>query len=1084
VSAPGTPNPAASSPAAAVGLDEDELMRLTAEIGRGLISRGTIGVRLERCADALMRTLGFGAVMVWVAESGAGQVLLIAGRDRTGPLADIPEVQPSTSLVGRLVATVGPARSPSDRDDVVGAWAAARGYDDLWSWPLAIADRPVGVLVALAERPLPEPVVAVTAVLAADIAAALDRDWAYEELLRAVTRDERRRSTLAKAAAQAQALQELTSALSAAVTFEDVAHVVLEQARVPVGARFSSLAIVSDDRSTLHLFHRTGGGTGDAGWRDISLGARMPMTDAARSGQLVVLENREAIREQYPELADGIEQAGLAATAIAPIRAANGQVAAALGFAWDSPHELGRDEAVVMRTVTILCRQALDRARLYDAEQQSRERLQRLQELTALLSRAVTLDDVLDVIADDGIRLLGADRTRVMLPNATRTALDVVRSEDTVTARVSTPVDAPAVSAEAFRSGELVWITSPEELAERFPTSSLATADLTFQAIGAVPLVSDGEVLGVWALGFVRPVLLTDERQRLALLFGEQAAQALRRAYHNAADALARQRAEGRQEVVARLSQALTTADVAEALAEGATSTFGADRALVMLKDRDQPGWLSVAGQWNYPPAALDAWQSIPLSAPTPAAEVLRTGRPFFARTGAELEQRWPDLEPWWRQSGAASCAVIPLRFGGDTEGILWLGFDAPTDLTVADRVAISGLAAEAGQALARARRFDLEREVAITLQRSLLDRRLPDHPLVEVAVRYQASTEGIEVGGDFYDIVARADGSLALVVGDVVGHGIQAAATMGQLRSATDALIRSGHGPAQLLAQLDEITEALPDARLSTMACVIVEPGGESARYAVAGHPPPMVRLPDGTTSALNEARGTPLGVPGDGARTEASIALASGTTLFLYTDGLVERRGETIDDGIARLAAAVERHLEYAAPATCDLVVSAAMEGEPQNDDIALVAASRLRAPRFSSQVPGHSAGLSQGRADFRGWLTAVAVPEDERDDILLAFGEAVANAVEHGHRESGRPIQVSARLEGVDMLTVTVRDEGSWRGRSTPTDPHRGRGLGIMRALMHVQIETDERGTVIVMRRRLGGPARRAAAQAGET
>jgi serine phosphatase RsbU (regulator of sigma subunit)/anti-sigma regulatory factor (Ser/Thr protein kinase) len=1054
-------------------LDHGELLRLTADVGRTLISRGSIRERIERCAGTLIRTLGFGAVMVWVADAGEGQLLLLSGRERTGPLVGVPEAQPATAAIARLMGTTTPGRVVAEPDDAVGAWARSRGYLDLWWWPLAIADRSIGGLVALSERDLDAELVDVIAVLAGEIASALDRDWAYEELLRAVTRDERRRSTLARAASQAQALQDLTSALSAAVTFEDVAHVVLEHARVPVGARHASLGIVSDDRTAVHLFQRTAGGSGDPRWRDFALDLRMPMTDAARSGHLVVIESPEAMREQYPEIAEPVLQTGLSATAIAPIRSANGQVVAALGFAWNESHPFGRDDAVVVRTVTILCRQALERARLYDAEQQSRERLQRLQELTALLSRAVTLDDVLDVIAFDGIRLLGADHTRVLVPNAEGTSLDVVRAEDP--GRIGTysmPVDAPAVSAEAYRTAEIVWVTTGEEM-ERFPASPVGD-DWNFNAVAAVPLVTDGDVLAVWALGFVRAVALTDERRRLSELFGEQAAQALRRAHHHAADALARQRAEERQEVAARLSQALTTADVAAALAEGAVNTFSATRGLVMLEDRDQPGWLTIAGQWGYPQPALDAWGRTPIAAPTPAGEVLRTGRAVYAGSRDELTGRWPDFGPTITTAGAQACAVVPLRFGGDTVGVLWLGFDVPTELSVADKVAVAGLAAEAGQALVRARRFDLEREVAITLQRSLLDRRVPDHERVEVAVRYQASTEGIEVGGDFYDIVALADGGLALVVGDVVGHGIKAAATMGQLRSATDALIRSGHGPAQLLSQLDEITGTLPDARLATMACVLLDPRAGRARYAVAGHPPPILRHADGHTTLLDGARSTPLGVDDDSPRSESTFEMDPGATVFLYTDGLVERRGEIIDRGIERLSDAVGRYLEFASASLCDQIVTASMQGSVQTDDIALVAASLLRVPRFVDQIPGTPDGLAEARAHLRDWLLAASVGGDEVSDVLLAFGEAVANAVEHGHRANGRPVQVSARIEGDDVLTITVRDEGSWRPRSGGGEPHRGHGLVIMRTLMDVEIDSDERGTAIQMRRRLGHPS----------
>jgi anti-sigma regulatory factor (Ser/Thr protein kinase) len=293
----------------------------------------------------------------------------------------------------------------------------------------------------------------------------------------------------------------------------------------------------------------------------------------------------------------------------------------------------------------------------------------------------------------------------------------------------------------------------------------------------------------------------------------------------------------------------------------------------------------------------------------------------------------------------------------------------------------------------------------------------------------------------------------------------------MGQLRSATDALIRSGHGPAQLLGQLDEITGTLPDARLATMTCVLIDGRSGQARYAVAGHPPPIVRRAEGRTELLLGGRSTPLGVTDDDPRPEATVDLRPGDTVFLYTDGLVERRGEIIDVGIERLASAVGRHLEFASATLCDRVVMASMEGSVQTDDIALVAASLLRVPRFVDQIAGTPGGLADARSRLREWLDAAGVHPDERNDILLAFGEAAANAVEHGHRANGRPVQVTARVEGDDVLTLTVRDEGAWRPRTGPGEPHRGHGLVIMRTLMDVQIETDDRGTSIRMRRRLG-------------
>ncbi len=220
-----------------------------------------------------------------------------------------------------------------------------------------------------------------------------------------------------------------------------------------------------------------------------------------------------------------------------------------------------------------------------------------------------------------------------------------------------------------------------------------------------------------------------------------------------------------------------------------------------------------------------------------------------------------------------------------------------------------------------------------------------------------------------------------------------------------------------------------------------------------MAGHPPPILRHADGHVSLLEDGRSTPLGVVDDEPRSEGTVDLEPGATVFLYTDGLVERRGEIIDHGIARLADAVARHLEFASAPLCDSVVTASMRGSVQSDDIALVAASLLRVPRFVDQIPGSPGGLADARGRLRDWLVAAGVSPDEVSDILLAFGEAAANAVEHGHRANGRPVRVSARVEGDGVLTITVRDEGAWRPR-TGGQPHRGHGLVIMRTLMDVR------------------------------
>src|SRR5918994_822884 len=194
--------------------------------------------------------------------------------------------------------------------------------------------------------------------------------------------------------------------------------------------------------------------------------------------------------------------------------------------------------------------------------------------------------------------------------------------------------------------------------------------------------------------------------------------------------------------------------------------------------------------------------------------------------------------------------------------------------------------------------------DVALTLQRSLLPRALPEVLGTELCGRYVPASESLEIGGDFYDATALGDGRLVITIGDVAGHGVLAAAVMGQVRQAVRAYAFEGHTPAGLMDRLDLLVSD-SDLAMTTCLCGILDPAAGVLRFSNAGHPPPLLRRADGSVERVVDGLSHPLGVTMAHRHVEAEVKLELGEALLLYTDGLVERRGEVIDVGIDRLAA-----------------------------------------------------------------------------------------------------------------------------------------------------------------------------------
>jgi hypothetical protein len=326
----------------------------------------------------------------------------------------------------------------------------------------------------------------------------------------------------------------------------------------------------------------------------------------------------------------------------------------------------------------------------------------------------------------------------------------------------------------------------------------------------------------------------------------------------------------------------------------------------------------------------------------SPAAAALRRGKPLLARNEAQIRAQ----EPYGSRFAAALLArgvhafvAAPLIARGITLGVaMFARAERPEPYDEADVRLATDLASRAALSIDNARLYTREHNTAVTLQRSLLPRAVPQVAGLHVAHRYQPASQAAEVGGDWFDVIPLDTGQVALVVGDVAGHSIHAAAIMGQLRTTAAALARLGHPPAQIMRQLGDVVAEHGDEAGATCLYAQYDPASRRCRFTSAGHPPPALLRPDGTAGFLDIAGGVMLGVgPDDYPATD--VDLPAGGVLALYTDGLVERPGEDICVGMARLA----RILAAGPPRSLDDLCDSALAslGAPARDDVALLLA-----------------------------------------------------------------------------------------------------------------------------------------------
>ncbi|MGW3723513.1 PP2C family protein-serine/threonine phosphatase, partial [Streptomyces sp. NPDC005133] len=384
------------------------------------------------------------------------------------------------------------------------------------------------------------------------------------------------------------------------------------------------------------------------------------------------------------------------------------------------------------------------------------------------------------------------------------------------------------------------------------------------------------------------------------------------------------------------LAEAASVQDVVELAADQIVPAFG-PKALALLAVKD--GRLRITGYRGYSLELMDRFDAAPLTSDTPAARVITTGVASFFTTFADLKRAYP---PAVHQDGMAAWAFLPLIVSGSPVGSLVLAYDLPRPFPPAERAMLTSLTGLIAQALDRARLYDANYTLVRSLQTGLLPHTLPRLTSFDVVARYRPAGHGIDIGGDFYDLIICTPTTAAAVIGDVQGHNTTAAALMGQLRTAVHAYATTGASPGEVLASTNRLLVDLDPGLFASCLIVHLDRTHHRALLATAGHPPALLRHPDGHTDTLHVPPGLLLGIDPDADYPTTQIPLPPGAVLALYTDGLVETPGTDIDDSTNTLA----DHLTAAEPENLDALADTLLHHAEQSEG---PCASRTAVLRF---------------------------------------------------------------------------------------------------------------------------------------
>ncbi|MFE9452168.1 SpoIIE family protein phosphatase [Streptomyces sp. NPDC006739] len=500
------------------------------------------------------------------------------------------------------------------------------------------------------------------------------------------------------------------------------------------------------------------------------------------------------------------------------------------------------------------------------------------------------------------------------------------------------------------------------------------------------------------------------------------------------------------QWLTAALDDAATVSDVVRVAVTALREPLDADRVALaeVQDDRLMVTVLDPPQHDAWPQAWRSEWRSE--WPETPLAD-LPTLQMALADGHMDLWPAGTAFESPLAGMGGGGLAVLPLPGKGQDAGVCLIGWDQPHEFTPEERSLLTATAALVGQALGRAHAHDAEQELATMLQRSLLPRRLPELPGGTAVARYLPARRGLQVGGDWYDVIALSEDRVALVIGDVQGHSAGAATIMGQMRTAVRAYAVEGHPPDVVVSHANRLLVGMETDLFATCCYAELDMEEGNVLFVRAGHLAPLVRDPDGTTAELQVEGGLPLGISPDAEFPMTAVALTPGTVLVLVTDGLVEAADLPLDEGMRRTRDA----LAAADPADPGRMADELLgDAGRREDDVALLLlrydGMKTRPIRAGWVVWRLPDAVMHARRFTARTLRRWAV-EEAADGVLLVVSELVTNALVH----TQGPVRLDLVLRG-DRVRVSVSDS-SPRAPAKPVivdwEATGGRGLLLVEA-----------------------------------
>ncbi|MFE1546866.1 SpoIIE family protein phosphatase [Streptomyces sp. NPDC058718] len=536
------------------------------------------------------------------------------------------------------------------------------------------------------------------------------------------------------------------------------------------------------------------------------------------------------------------------------------------------------------------------------------------------------------------------------------------------------------------------------------------------------------------------------------------------------------------------LAEARSTAEVLRVAASLSMPGFSPDGLAVFGVAGDR---LTVIGHHGHSQGDEGPFSSMALDTDYPAADVVRTGRAIYLPTPEEYLRRYPTTWPLAQRFGRRSWAFVPLVVAGRTMGAWMAAFKHPVAFTPDERSVLTTVARMLAQALARAGVAESERELSLGLQRTMMPVLGPGIPGIQVAARYVPTGGGLQVGGDWYDMIrlpggttragGRGAGRIALVIGDVQGHDVRAAGLMGQLRIALRAYASEGHRPDAVLSRASRFLYGITDGddgehvgpRFATCLYLEVDLETGTVDIARAGHPDPAVRMNDGTVLLRPTAGGLPLGIDPDTDYPTTRLTLEPGETLMICTDGLLETGGHDLDTGWERVKGLLESHdgedLEHLADTLVEAVHGPGSHhttgplADRREDDIAVLLLSRrpagtvAEAPRrtLMTIAQAEPERIAEAREQLRQLLHDWK-DEDQLDSAVLMVSEMVTNVLVHTDGDALLVAEVACGEES-RRLRVEVSDQSD----ELPHKRHPGEMASSGRGLLLMEMLADEWG-----------------------